>query len=330
MPTYDHPTRTTLLVSIAAGLLTTLACTLTSPPSNNDRIIGTAIAEMPVEVTVQQTIPAGMNPSGEPQGHIVFTCFIGGYDEICTINADGSNFQQLTNIEATDWYAEYSPNGSLISFSSRRDDNFEIYLMNGDGSLPRRLTENLGSNYAPTISPDGSRIVFTSYQGPLGEIWTMGIDGTNPTMLTDEGDSLDPIWSPDGTQIAYASTRNGKTRELFVMNADGSNIRSMTTNADVGGRNDWSPDGSQLAFYAGPDNEKEVFIINVDGTNLRQLTDGGNNKAPAFSPDGLWLTFTSEMDEDGDNEIFIMRVDGSDVRQLTFNQRPDWQSRWGP
>ena len=73
-----------------------------------------------------------------------------------------------------------------------------------------------------------------------------------------------------------------------------------------------------------------TFIVNADGSDLRQLTDGGNNKAPAFSPDGQWLTFASQLDADGDNEIFIMRVDGTDLRQLTFNQRPDWQPRWGP
>ena len=61
------------------------------------------------------------------------------------------------------------------------------------------------------------------------------------------------------------SYRNGVTRELYVMNADGSGLRQLTQGADVGGRSDWSPDGSQLAFYAGPDDDKDVFVINAGG-----------------------------------------------------------------
>jgi Tol biopolymer transport system component len=59
------------------------------------------------------------------------------------------------------------------------------------------------------------------------------------------------------------------------------------------------------------------------------LTDGGNNKAPSYSPDGQWIAFASQFYSE-DNNIVIMRVDGTDWRQVTFDARPDWQPRWGP
>jgi TolB protein len=112
------------------------------------------------------------------------------------------------------------------------------------------------------------------------------------------------------------------------MDADGGDVRGIETGlADIGGRSDWSPDGQWLAFYAGPSGDRDIFLTAIDGAAVYQLTDGGGNLAPSFSPDGNWVAFTSY--RDGDAEIFIMNSDGSNVRQLTFNDRPDWQPRWG-
>jgi TolB protein len=83
----------------------------------------------------------------------------------------------------------------------------------------------------------------------------------------------------------------------------------------------------------GPTWEREIILFDVDGLNVRQITDGGNNLAPSFSPDGQWLAFTSYRDLYQDPhgcEIYIMRVDGSQITRLTANDYCDWQPRWGP
>jgi len=278
-----------------------------------------------------------------PQSHIVYVCYVDGSDEICLMNADGSNQQRLTYLSGTDWYPSLSPDGQTILFSSQRGNGpFDIYALSLPGGEIRRLTRDMGDNYAPEFSPDGTRIVFTStYGGGMDHtdqnIWVMNADGSNPTQITFEtSDDIDPSWSPDGTQISFASNRMG-TKELFVMNADGSNVRQLTTAVSIGGRNDWSPDGRYLTFYAGPGSDKDIFIIPIECTLLvhgcdrsliRRLTNGGSNKGPSFSPDGQWITFASS--RDGDNEIMIMRIDGTEVTALTFNDYADWQPRWGP
>jgi tol-pal system beta propeller repeat protein TolB len=336
-----QPTITTALIILAAlgviataGVVIATAALILSHPAPADR---------PPQLTpggVPPTTPTATTAApGEPTGHIVFTCFVEGYDELCIMNADGSNQRRLTDDPATDWYASLSPDGLTIAFSSRREDNFEIYLIDAGGENPRRLTEDLGGNYAPEISPDGTRIVFVSTVNGKQDIYVMNLDGSNPARLTtDPADDIDPTWSPDGTQIAFASNRTG-TNELYVMNADGSNQRQITDGSDQqeGGRSDWSPDGRALAFYAGPRGDKDIFLVPLACADqppgcgpdrFTQLTDGGNNKAPSFSPDGAWIAFASNLT--GDNDIFIMQVDGSDPRQLTDNDRPDWQPRWGP
>jgi Tol biopolymer transport system component len=161
------------------------------------------------------------------------------------------------------------------------------------------------------------------------------MDGSNPVQITFEpSNEIDPSWSPDGSMISFTSNRKG-INELFIMNADGSDIRQVTTGMSIGGRNDWSPDGRWLTFYAGVPT-KEVYLVPIecaqlvvgcDRSLIRRLTDGGNNKGPSFSPDGLWITYASG--NGANNEIMIIRIDGSEVTRLTDNNTSDWQPRWG-
>ncbi len=264
-----------------------------------------------------------------PSGHIVFTCFIDGNDEICSIGADGNGEQRLTENAATDWYASYSADGSQIIFSSQRRGSFEFFFMEADGSNQRPLGADLGDVFASSLSPDGRHIAFTSAHDGEQNIWVADSDGGIPRRLTNPGHSdIDPVWSPDGTRIAFYSDRSGRNAH-YIMNSDGSDVRALATGLRyIGGRSDWSPDGRWLAFCAGPGEDRDIYLVATDGTEVQRLTKGGNNVSPSFSPDGDWIAFMST--RDGDSEIFVMRVDGTDVIQLTDNERPDWQPRWGP
>ena len=75
--------------------------------------------------------------------------------------------------------------------------------------------------------------------------------------------------------------------------------------------------------------DKNIFLINVDAQTAVQLTNGGNNAACSFSPDGQWIAFNSLRNND-QADIFIMRPDGTDVRQVTTDPEPDWQPQWEP
>ena len=260
--------------------------------------------------------------TGPPTGKIAFTCYVKQIDQICLINADGTNRVQLTDFDATAFYPSISPDGSTIYFSSKQGGVFEIYSIDPSGGNLQRLTRNLGSLYAPELSPNGDWILFTNHGNGL---WLMRPDGKNPRPLTDR-DDIDPTWSPDGSLIAFASSRAG-ARQLFVMNADGTNIRQVTNLDFMGGRSTFSPDGTRLAFYRGPAGDHNIYIININGTGLVQLTDGGDNLGPSWSPDGNWIAFTSF--RDGNNEIYLIHPDGTGLTRLTNSPISDWQPRWG-
>jgi len=261
-----------------------------------------------------------------PTGKIVFTCFIEQIDQLCLMNADGSDHKRLTNFEGTSFYASISPGGDTIYFSSRMNGSFDIYSLNTKGRGLQRLTAGIGSSYAPELSVSGERIVFANESDGKQRIWIMRSDGKNPHPITEGPADIDPTWSPDGSLIAFASARTGQ-RQLYVMDKDGSEVRQVTNLPDMGGRNTWSPDGTKLAFYAGPAGDHNIYVINADGTGLVQLTSGGDNLGPSWSPDGDWIAFTSF--RDGNNEIYIMHPDGTSVTRLTTRPNSDWQPRWG-
>jgi TolB protein len=273
-------------------------------------------------------VPTSSSGGQAPDGRIVFTCTRGGYNHICTINPDGSDLRQLTDGKFNDYYASLTPDGRQIIFSSNRSDVFQIYLMNTDGTVVRSIPVDLGDIAAPDLSPDGAWIVFTGVKDGDKSIWLVRPDGSDLHLLFGAGSSeVDPSWSPDGGRISFASTSPG-TVQLFTIKPDGSDLQQVTHDVDrIGGRSGWSPDGSQLVFYAGPLADRDVFVVDIASGVVRKLTDGGNNPGPSFSPDGNWIAFSSS--RGGDHELYIMRTDGSDLRQLTDNSEDDWQPRWG-
>jgi len=280
-----------------------------------------ALEETSVLTSIPSPVPSFFGDM-PPTGKIAFACYIKQIDQICLMNADGSNRTQLTDFKATAFYPSVSPSGDTVYFSSRQSGNFEIYSLSINDGRIEKLTDNIGSLYGPELSPNGEWIVFANQGDGL---WLMKPNGKNPHPISNR-DDIDPTWSQDGSMIAFASTRAG-ARQLFVMNADGSNILQVTNLDNMGGRSAWSPDGTRLAFYRGPAGDHNIYIINVDGTGLVQLTNGGDNLGPSWSPDGSWIAFTSF--RDGNNEVYIIHPDGTGLTRLTDTPISDWQPRWG-
>lgn len=326
------------ILFLPLALLLILACNLPAdpPPALTIETLRAQTSSTPHSTPQPDLTPASATPAilpvDGPTGKIVYTCQVTG-NQLCIVNADGTGFRQLTSDPVRHWYASIAPDGASVVYSEYVADNvFEIFEMNLASGVARQLTDNLGVLIAPEISPDGKSIVFTRGDANgASQIWVMDRSGANPHKINGQG--WDPTWSPDGTQILFASNMEG-ANQLFVMNRNGSNPRRITDFDALRGRSDWSPDGAWMVTYNGPAWNREVFIFRPDFSDLRQLTpSGGNSQGPSFSPDGKWVTFTSYFDHYGDDlgcEIYIIRVDGTDLRRLTDNTYCDYQPRWGP
>ena len=278
--------------------------------------------------------PNSSNQTG-PGGKIVYTCQINRNeksDQICIMNADGSNQRQLTQNSFENYYPSLAPDGKSVVFASNQTGNFEIYEMDLNGNQ-QRLTSGIGELSAPEISPNGTRIVFTNNSSQIARIWLMKRNGDNAREVYFKPgiDALDPTWAPDGDHLLFA-VGSPTGRQLYTMSVDGSGLNLVSKSFYTRGRSDWSPDGDTIATYSGESWHREIYLLNLDGSDPQQISSGGNVLAPSFSPDGQWITFTGYIDNYGNDdgcEIYIMRIDGSDVRRLTDNNYCDWQPRWG-
>lgn len=277
-------------------------------------------------------------PTDGLTGHIVYTCQVfkvQASNQICIMNADGTGFRRLTTDDSKQhFYPSLSPDGKSVVYSAfYSTNNFEVYEMNlSDGSVAR-ITNGFGSETAPEISPDGSLITYTYWNASTSNYQVRYSERNGNNISNVPGISgWDPTWSPDGTQILYASDSNGSV-QLYTVKLDGKGRKVITNLPAIRGRSDWSANGQFIVTYSGPAWNREVYIMNSDGTNAHQLTpSGGNSQGPSISPDGQWVAFTAYFDNYGDDhgcEIYIIRIDGTDLRRLTNNDYCDYQPRWG-
>ena len=253
----------------------------------------------------------------------------GGRSQISVMSPDGSNQRPLTQTAANDFDPHWSPDGTMLVFSSDRDGNPEIYVMAADGSQQRRLTTNPAVDVDPSWSPDGRRILFTSDRDGDAEIYVMSADGTMPVNLTNSPGSNDgeASWSPDGTSIVFVRGDAG-SRDLFVMHRDGSGQAPVTssTGDDVAPR--WSPDGARIVFSSERDGNAEIYSIDPDGSRPTRLTtNDAEDGSPAWAPGGSRIAF--ETNRDGNDEIYVMNADGSSQHAISndpgADRDPDWQ-----
>lgn len=280
------------------------------------------------DIAAQQSCQQALNDS-TLVGKIAFYSGRYGNREICLMNADGTEFQRLTNNSAHDQCPSFSPDGKKIAFVSNRDGNFEIYLMNPDGSDQQRLTHSSEDELHTDWSPDGAKIAFSRYADQAhANIFVMNADGSNVQQLTSNaGENMRPDWSPDGARILFNSNKDGNY-EIYLMNADGSNQQRLTNTTAFEIFPQLSPDGNKIVyarlvpkpFYG------EIHLRNLDGSGDVALTQNSRSENPVWSPDGKHIAFQTS--RDGNFEVYIMNADGTNQRRLTNHSDWDGWASW--
>ena len=216
--------------------------------------------------------------------------------EIALMNPDGSGVTRL-HVFGSD--PMVSPDGSKIVYCSQRDTIYsQIYVMNSDGTAPKRLTDiKSGDAYGPAWSRDGKKIAYYAFaqtqpsRNP--EIWVMDADGSNPKKLTDHG--MDPSWSPDGRQIAFASRRDG-IFQIYAISSDGSNLRRLTKHNAEDSNPAWAPDGGSIVYISATgDDRRGLFLMAPDGSDQHGLAHSKHQDFcfPSWSPDGKTIVFSA-------------------------------------
>ena len=176
-------------------------------------------------------------------------------------------------------------------------------------------------------------IVFASDRAGTLDLWVMDADGGLLQLTAQGGDEASPEWSPDGTQVVFSADGGGDTTDIFVVDADGGNVRQVTDTDACEDSPTWSPDGKRLLVVSMADCDDELtatlVVMGDDGSNARQV-----RPAPAmwpdWSPDGRHIVYT-EHSPAYDWRIWVSDADGSDAAPLDL---PDVNSptepSWAP
>ena len=184
------------------------------------------------------------------------------------------------------------------------DCNHELFLINADGSGLRKVTNTRAPSFDFAWSPDGRKLVFVKRPERSGA-------------------ACRPVGSCND--------------EIYVINADGTDLRRLTRNAVNDHRPVWSPDGRRIAFVRDRDwQTANIYVMNADGSAQRRLTPTLHRQQPggwvelAWSPDWKKIAFVDSAGHLGAADIFVMNSDGSGLRNLTNTDTTSFDFAWSP
>lgn len=246
-------------------------------------------------------------PSWSPNGHRI--AYWGrtadsGAGDIWTIPASGGPPVAVTTEASVDWNPVWAPDGRHLYFSSDRGGSMNLWRVPIDESSGRTLgrpaavtTGGGAKSQHVTISKDGLRVAYVS----LIETMNLqkvafdpsaGITRSAPDWITRGSRAVaQPDASPDGKRLAFNSA--GKQEDIFMGQADGTGLQQLTNDLFKDRAARWSPDGQRIAFYSDRTGKYEIWVINRDGSGLQQLTKSPGAHYPVWSPDGVWMAYST-------------------------------------
>jgi TolB protein len=269
---------------------------------------------------------------GIAESKIVYVCTRGGHKEICEMDYDGANQQQLTRLGSIALSPRISPDGSRVAFSALSKGGWEIMMYSLTLGRMVAFPRFGGANLSPAWSPDGMHVAFSSSRTSDPEIYIVDASGGDLKRITSvRGPDVSPVFNPKtGEQIAWVSGRTGLP-QIYTMAADGTNPQRLTDQGYAVSPS-WSPNGQFLAFSwlrrygPGAPGARDIYVMDIATGQWVQLThDGGANDFPSWSPDGRHIVFQSS--RSGSEQIWSMLADGTQQKQLTnsgTNSQPNW------
>src|SRR5438045_4463002 len=240
--------------------------------------------------------------------------------ELKIVDSDGAETRAITTGRGA-LSPAWSPTGESVVFTVLGNTGTQVQELDVRTGKTRRVSQiRAGLNITPVYQPGGNSILYAQGTGNGTDLVlaTLALDSSRPKKITiGRGtDNTSPSYSPDGAQIAFISGRSGSP-QVYIMDADGSNVQLLTP-YKAGARSyraspDWSPDGRAVAY----EQQKGVFqigMIDLRDRVRKQLTSEGENEDPSWAPDGRHLVFTSS--RGGDKQLWIVDTESGRARQL--------------
>jgi TolB protein len=285
----------------------------------------TVVHQFADDIVLQFTGEAGVS-----QTRIAFIGQSGRNKDLYVMDYDGARLAALTNDQSIALSPAWSPEGSLLLFTSYRGGaGPRLFVVSSAGGRPHLVSGRPGINTSGSYSPDGQQILCTLSHDGNAEIYLLDARGGTPQRLTSSrGIDTSPTWSPTGREIAFTSDRTG-TPHVHVMDREGGNLRRLNYDVSYTDSPAWSPKGDRIAFVARAGGGFDIYTCRPDGSDTRLVVSGGSNENPRWSPDGRHIVFASN--REGARGLFVSDLDGTPPRRLPTGGisalSPAWSSR---
>jgi Tol biopolymer transport system component/DNA-binding winged helix-turn-helix (wHTH) protein len=259
-------------------------------------------------------------PAFSPDGRTLafVRSLAGGVDDVYTVPVEGGEPRRLTFDNAGVEGVEWSPDAGSLAFSSSRAGLYSLWKVPAKGGAVSWLAGGGSKLKHPAAA---ARRNVLAYENWIYEVnlWSVPLGRPEPavrlTSSTDEWE-FQPEVSPDGSLVAYVSTRSG-SEEIWVVRRDGEEPRQVTSfQGPRVATPRFSPDGRSLVFSARPEGRADLFVVDLATHAKRRLTsDPGDELMPSFSRDGASVYFSSRAS--GAWEVWRVPARGGDSIRMT-------------
>lgn len=248
-----------------------------------------------------------------------------------TVTLDGS-WEQPVATYGLVTFAQLAPGDYVVDLSGVAA-NCKVLEANPQTVTLLPDTNGLVEFTVACSAPVSGTVAFASDRDGDWEIYVLWENSLFPVNLLNDsliGRDYAPVWSPDGSRIAFYGYREPLTNgDVYLINPDGTGLVDLTNDFYFSSDPSWSPDGTQIAFTSGRDGNREIYVMNADGTDLVNVSnDPGYDLDSAWSPDGTKIAFASS--RGGDYDIYVIEADGSNPVNLTKHPAREFEPAWSP
>ncbi len=243
-----------------------------------------------------------LNPAFSPDGRLVaYESWQNEQSEIIVADAVNGVGGPITRNEAVNTEPDWHPAGGRLAYVSDIGETPSIYLINQSGDNIRRLTGDEGPDSSPSWAPTGRQLVFASNRTGTNDLFILDLESCQPPaddapentpetcditpLVVDAANNTHPDWSPDGTRIAFTSTREG-VEAIYTVNTNGNRMRRVMEGI-IGTEPAWSQEGGRIAYTSPlPGGETAVQVYDLNRQTTEAITGAGETASQStWQPD---------------------------------------------